>query len=563
MTPRALKKILGAGLAVFLLAAAGSGPPAPPGAGPWSHPVPPAPPSSQPRELHIGLVQSGVQWPTLPPGLIPDSPEAWVMRQVYGPGLVRADHATAAWVPTAIGQEITEGVPEGQVFFTLADDVRFRDGAPLTAEDVLGTFNLYRRIARAGDPFVEAAFTYLDSIIVRPDLHQIGVLTPQRRTGQAYRMALVAPLPPEMWRNASGSPEELRARFSVMDDPLGLGAYRVQVLPSQSGSALLLQLDAVDRSVDGAPEIRRVIVHFYPNDQRLTGAYVTGEVQVARLPTYKAMAALVGQLEGRNFIPRPFARENHFYFLAFNNQDPLLSNDIFRKAISMSIHRTRTVDQGAGRDALSDLPIHPDTPSIGRPARATFLGQTALGLLRDEGFRTRRDRLVTPSGNPIDLELIYPDNTALYESIARQIKQDLVKIGIDVTPTPLPPSQIQSRLRSGDYQMALSEMTLPPTPEALYRIFYSQHAESGLNFTRYGNSGFDTSMEAYLNLPELRNRETFLDGAIDYLQRDVPLLPLFFQGSVYFMINGNVVDPQSVGRINQDVQLLSRWKWKR
>ena len=104
-------------------------------------------------------------------------------------------------------------------------------------------------------------------------------------------------------------------------------------------------------------------------------------------------------------------------------------------------------------------------------------------------------------------------------------------------------------------------MTLPPTPGAIRRSFYSTNAASGLNFSRYRNLTFNTSIDAVI-LQRVPNRESYLDSAVRLIGDEFPLLPLFFQANEYYVFNNSIVDPNSVGRVLSRLEPIAKWKWR-
>lgn len=533
------------------------------GAGPSESPLPPTQPEGE-RELHIGVVSSGPFHP-LPPALLGHGPEQWIMEQVFGPGLHRRGRNGGPENRTVLTQEIIDGVRPGWTFYTLRPEILFQDGTALRLEDVRDTYHLYRDMVGAGDVGLDPAFAYLDSVGLRRDLNRVGLVMPARLRDQAHRLAVSAPLHPAMRHGLPQGPQAVRGTLESRRI-IGLGSYRLafDITHERGEGEVIIRLEAVDTGPMTDPEIRRVVFHLYENDQQLIRAFVTGKIQVARLPSYLAQSRLRDEMTGqenRGFITRFFQQRDHFLFLAFNNAYPPLQDAAVRRALAYALNRgamkhpeIREVDE------VSDVPLLPTSP-FGRTVQYTYRPRHAASLLSEEGYRLRGRELVDPAGNPVRFNLVYPSTGGHFEQIARRIKLDLQSIGIIVDVEPLRPDRIEERLREGSYQMALSEMTLPPTPEAILRLFRSENAATGVNFTRYRSTNFDSNIRAAVLRPEIEDPDTYYRGAIERLQLDIPLLPIYFERRSYYAFDTRTLDASTVGRISRQLEPLAQWRW--
>ncbi len=555
---------LGSLAVLLLLGGAGPSDPVP---GPW---WPPAAGPSQPRGervLHIGFVGSG-SFRALPPALMEEGPERWVMEQVYGPGL----HARAPnGVPdsrTSLTEEIIDGVRPGWTFYTLRPQIVFQDASPLELRHIRETYHLYRDMARAGDAGLDPAFAFLDSVSVLADLNRVALVLPARFADQAHRLAASTPLHPSL---LAGLPEEPPAVRSTLLSRriVGLGAYRLSTQPAMTpaaavGAELRLYLEAEDTGPMPDPEIRQVVVHLYENDQQLRRAFVTGEIQMAGLPSYLAQVRLREEMTGqqeRRFVNRFYRQRNQFIFLAFNNAYHPLRPAPMRRALAYALNRDEMKHPEMVQvDQVSDVPLSPEE-RFGPAVQYRYRPLHARTLLNDAGYRLVGGQLVDEAGTPVRFSLIYPSTGEQFERIARRIKLDLQRLGVAVDAQPLRPVEIEERLREGNYQMALSSMSLPPTPEALYRLFHSDNAATGINFTRYRSRNFDSNIQAAALREGIEDRDPYFRGAVDRLQEDVPLLPIYFEQRAYYVFDTGVLDAGTVGRISRHLEPLARWRW--
>jgi hypothetical protein len=564
-----LNKRVGMALAgaVFLL---GSGPgpiSTPPGAdGPVRAPRPisvtaepqPAPP------LRIGLVATGEFLP-LPPTMLSQSSDAWVMEQVYGPGLIWPGTGQESPSRLALASRELPSVNANRVFFELREELRYHDSSLLGLSNLQGTFSLYRRLAREGFAGLDAAFAHIDSIEITSDPRRIGIwmesgmsrnLRGETTLGHLATACLLPSATVRAMRTAT--PDEVRGILATTR-PVGLGGYQWVDRPPLAAAAErtpMFELQAFSDYFEGEPEFERVEIHFFETERQLIEAFVTNQVDVARLPTWQASQTLRSQILGSTVF-RTYPRYDHFYFMAFNTSDSPLRSAVVRRAMVLALDRTGLLSGPRASGRLSDRPID---PAQGAESRGTPQRRRALTLLQtDAGFRLTEGVLYDAAGRPLELSLIYPNHVEHYETMARRIQVDLGHLGFLIAPQPISPQELKQRLSDGNYQLALSEMTMHPTTAELYRLFHSDGVEQGHNFTRYSRLTFDTSLNAVL---QGVRPQFFLGESLDLLENEYPLVPLYFPRWEYYAFNTRVVDSESVGRTLTRLEAIARWKRK-
>lgn len=526
--------------------------------------------------LEIGAVRDDNLRP-LHPALLPDGPWRWIMSQVYGPGPI--DPQQNGVEGRGMLGTYPEEVAGGGIRFTLRRGVKFHNGDELTVHDIKASFEVFQRLVENEHPYVDYAFFFLESIEVDEEVNQVTIRMREGMTEQAYRLAAIPPLVREFYEDLPADSQNIIQALEekMVETPIGLGGYTCPGggVEGDGTSRPLVRLQSFDDYFQGEPQIREVVVHFYPNDREVIQAFITDEVQMVRLPTFRAVQALESQLPGSTHEGSAISifypwRNHHFFFLAFNNQIEPLNISALRRALPYAIKRKDSDfrDLPVGSPQLSDVPLHP------KSRLAEYVSQAARGYLPRAGAlkRIRESEMnTTRTGYPRDeqneryeLTLIYPNHVAHYETMARRIKIDLENLEFIVEPQALPPWELQRRLKEGDYELALFEMTMPPAPEMLRRLFHSYFSRSGINFTRHSSSAFDQNIYSATNSQlSSRVRESHLRDAIDNLYQEMPLLPLEFQAYEYYHFNSNILNGATLGRILSRMEPIARWRWAR
>ncbi|UBV44833.1 ABC transporter substrate-binding protein (plasmid) [Deinococcus taeanensis] len=143
----------------------------------------------------------------------------------------------------------------------------------------------------------------------------------------------------------------------------------------------------------------------------------------------------------------------------------------FRRAMQSAINRERIID--SVYNGLASLPGHGVAP-----ANKTFYANTtrqlggfslsdandaldALGLKKRNAAGTR----LLPNGQPLELDLTYGTDSAVYPPIATIIQSDFAKVGVKVNLRGILSSRLLSTGQSGDWEMILHAFGDQPDPE--------------------------------------------------------------------------------------------------
>jgi len=530
--------------------------------------------------LPIGAI-STMEFVPLPPALLPDGPERWIMEQVYGPGLILPP--LNGVIEPGLIQE-SDGFSEvgtNTFTFTLRSDIRFHsDDLLLTPQHVKDTYEFYKELATSSFSFpeIDPAFALIDSIRIDEESNQVIIEMPSTLREQLLRIAATAPLHPRFLEINEGESPDAQIRRTAWPSPPGLGAYQALYIEDSNTVTLVEHREYFE----DRPNIRNITVRFYDSDGDLNRAFITGDVKLVRLPTLKAYGTVLNQWEQSDPTARQvtspniryYRQPNHFFYLAFNTTREPLNSPYMRRAVAFAIKRTDHDfrDEPPYHSIITDLPLHPDS-RLGQ----RFPGQSQRPYApRSQSLRQIRedpDINATRTGYPRDrewqqfqLELIYPGHVSHYETMARRIKNHLENLQIQVEVTEVTPAELRRRIHSGDYQMAISEMTLPPTVDALQRLFWSRHARGGLNFTRYVNPAFDAAVQGAISHREGQRTEYnwryYAGNCVRILYEDIPLLPLFFQTNQYYFFDNSIVDVEFLGPIGQRLAPMHEWRRK-
>jgi peptide/nickel transport system substrate-binding protein len=404
--------------------------------------------------------------PLLPPGR-----SRWPTRAgVYEP-LHVYNPMTGVWTPW-LALEHTWSSDLRTLRFALRPEVRWSDGAPFTADDVVFTFELMRE-HRALD--LGHVWGYLGEI------RAVDPLTVELDFSRVYVPGLedVAHqpiVPRHVWERVADP------TTFANPDPVGTGPFtEVRVFRDQ-----VYELGANPMYWQGPPAVRALRMPAYPGNDAANLALVEGDVDwagnfvpavertfVARDPEHHdAWSPLVGNM----------------VLLWTNTARPPLDDVRVRKALSMAIDRARLVDvamygmtRPADATGLTDGYAAWLDPAAGDAAWVHHDPPAAGRLLDEAGFPLRGGR----RGLSFDIEVV--SGWSDWVRAAQLIARDLAAIGVDAKLRVYDYGAWMSRLQEGSFSLSVGYSLDGPTPYRFYRWTMATSTVQPLGVTAPGN----------------------------------------------------------------------------
>jgi peptide/nickel transport system substrate-binding protein len=359
----------------------------------------------------------------------------------------------------------------------LRKGLRFSDGVPFDADDVLFSFKVYL------DEKVDAP--QRDSLMPggKPlSVKKTGPYTVTFELAQPYASAerlfdSVAILPRHLLED-SYLRGKLRAEWGVSTSPqemAGLGPFRVKSYVP--GQRLTLQRNPyywkVDRNGKQLPYLAEMTFLFAGNEDAEVMRFEAGETDILSRVSAQNYAVLEKEKSSRSLQLYDLGPGLEYNFLLFNLNStlPAQAGELskkqiwfrevkFRQAISSAIDReamNRIIYLGRGAPLWSHV-----TPgnklwfdaSIARPTRSL---DRSRELLKLAGFSWRADgTLLDGGGVPVEFTIITSASSSQRTEMATMIQEDLKEIGISVQVVPLEFRAMLDRvLQTHDYETAV------------------------------------------------------------------------------------------------------------
>jgi peptide/nickel transport system substrate-binding protein len=310
--------------------------------------------------------------------------------------------------------------------FTLRDNAKWHDGQPVTADDVVFTYNLIK-----DNEFGEYAqwLTHMTSI----EATDPATVTLTFDLPQAFNPGLSIPiLPKHIWDGMTADDIEKFAN----ENPIGSGPFRF--IEWQSGSSLTLERNP--EFWGDAPKAEKITFVLYGNEDVMAQALKGGDVDILT----EVSPTVWDGLKSAQNVKVVSLPSYSFHHIGFNvsedsksHGNPMLRDKVVRQALSYALDRNQLVELAlAGHGRVGDsiipvgitdwyLPIPADQQLDANPDKAKTMLDGA-GYVDGNGDGIREDR----DGNPMEFHLIAIQTTSVDVRSAQLFKDAAERIGI-------------------------------------------------------------------------------------------------------------------------------------
>jgi peptide/nickel transport system substrate-binding protein len=408
------------------------------------------------------------------------------------------------------------------ITYHLRPGVRWQDGFPLTARDVVYTYQQImnpKNDTGARIPYVDVASASApDDRTLKVRLKRVDAAFVPKFFAGSFCWGI---LPQHLLRGYEALNE---VPFNAM--PIGSGPFRVRRW--LRGDRLVL--DPNDRYFLGTPHLR-IVDRFVSDRSTIVTELRTGELEADfRADPAEAIATVANPRLRILKTPLPAAGT-----LLFNVSDPLLRDPRVRTALGFSIDAA-----AVARDVSLGLYLPADPgraafawaydPSVKRPH---YDPAAAARMFDALGWRLTSDGLRRKGGRPLSLTLIAASE-GLDPSFCIALQFQFRRAGIDVNVKNYDPSTFNAPasdggpLRKGAFQLAyLPEYYIDFDADLSSELNCDRQPPKGFNFGHYCNTVVDRANRSALDTLDLSRRKRYYRFVQQQLALDPPWLPLW------------------------------------
>ncbi len=466
--------------------------------------------------------------------------------------LIHIDRESQETVP-ALARSWTASADGRRYTLELRRGLRFSDGHPFDADDVVFSFEVYLDEAVASPQRDLLLIGARPIAVAKLDDHTVEVvlaepyaaaerlfdgfaILPRHRLGEAHRRGELA----TAW--SLGTPP---------DQIVGLGPFRLR--EHRPGEHLVLERNPFYWKVDSAgarlPYLEQLVFRFVPTQDAKVLRFQAGEIDVVERLSADSYAQLAEEAGRRGWEVRDLGPSLDYNFLFFNlnpvaaelprvaRRQRWFRQRCFRQAVSAAIDRqgiARLVYRGRatalathvtpGNKRWVHAALEPSVRSLARASR----------LLEECGFRrAEAGALVDGAGQRVELSILTLASSSERQRIATIVQQDLQQLGIGVQVVALELKAAFERLfQTFDYDaciLGLSGGDTDPNPalnvllsDGSHHLWHLGQSEPATPW----EAEIDRLMKQQLTTLDPRTRKRLYDRVQEIVAEELPMIPL-------------------------------------
>ena len=405
--------------------------------------------------------------------------------------------------------------------FTIRDGVKWSDGKPFSAADVVYTFNLLKK-----NPALDlnANWSVLKSVTQNGNKVVFNFKT--AAVPYFYYIADQTPIVAQHIWTSIKNPTTYKDTKPVGTGPFTMSSCSPQVIKYKKNPSYWQS---------GKPTIDTV---YYP-------AFTSNDPANQQLASGKAQW-------GSQFIPNINAYylkkspDNHYWFppvvnvaVYINQTDPILKNLPVRQAMAYAIDRNKVSEIGEyGYEPPSNqtgivTPTFSDWLDQGLAKKVDYNPAKAEQILQQAGYKKVGGVYQTPDGKPLSFTMINIGGYSDWVASAQLVQEQLKAVGIKVVPQNLSSQTYDNDVYTGHYQLAYDgNQTAGPTPYyELRSLLYSKGSApigktAGSDWERYSNPQADQLIEQYAATSDSATQHKIVKQLEAAMVNDIPVIPV-------------------------------------
>ncbi|HXD98609.1 MAG TPA: peptide-binding protein [Candidatus Acidoferrum sp.] len=411
--------------------------------------------------------------------------------------------------------------------FQLNEGVKWHDGVPFTADDVVFTWQAMIN-PRTPSPY-KSDFNDVERV------EALGPLAVRVTYKKPYAKALMS------WGSAMMLPRHLLESYVANGKireapqnwvaPVGTGPYRFKEM--KSGEKIVVV--ANPNYFKGRPSISRIVYRIIPSqatiflELKAQGVDVTGltALQYKRQTEYPAFEKAYNKFRYPG---------SGYTYLGFNLKDPRFADRRVRMAFAHAINKQELLDGvvlGLGREATG--PFRPGTWADNPKVKGVpYDPKKAAALLAEAGWTTRNaDGLLVKDGKPFTFELLTNQGNDERKKVAEIVQASLRDLGVGVDIRILEwAALLKEHVKKRNFDAMILGWGTGADPDQFVVWHSSQSGPDDLNHISYKNPEVDALLEAGRSSCVQADRTRFYHRLHEVLAEDQPLVFLYWRDAL-------------------------------
>jgi len=455
---------------------------------------------------------------SLIPTITSDNASHEVGSQIYS-GLVTFDKDLKPVGDLAESWEFSKDCRD--LTFRLRPGVKWHDGQPFTADDVVFTWQTIID-PRVPSPY-KSEYGLVESVRADgPDVVRVHYSQPFAKALTNWATAM---LPKHLLERyvREGRIREAPQNWSA---PVGTGPYRFKELRSGEKVVLVSNPDYWE----GRPYISRIVYRIIPSQATTflelkakgVDAMLLTALQYQRQTSYPAF---------RQAYQRFRHPGNAYTYVGFNLKDPRFADRRVRQAFAYAIDKRQVMEGvrlGLAREATG--PYKPGTWVYTDKVKTyPYDMDKARRLLAEAGWTRNSDGLLVKDGRPFSFELLTNQGNDERKKIAEIVQAQLRELGVTVEIRPLEwAALLKEYIKKRKFEAIVLGWGIGIDPDQYVVWHSSQTGPDQLNHISYANPEVDRLLEAGRTSCVQSERVKYYHQLQEVLADDLPLVFLYF-----------------------------------
>jgi len=387
-----------------------------------------------------------------------------------------------------------------QYTFYMRKDVKFHDGKPLTAHDVVFSQQIYMN-PESINPYRSnfedvAKVEALDDYTVRFTLKKKNVLW---MYGSPPHAAILAK------HQFPKGVEDFNNNTKIHRNPIGSGPFKFK----EWKTAERIVLEANKDYWKGRPYLDQIIMRVLPDSNVEVLNLLKGTIDFLEVIQPKSVTQVTKDKDLK-VLKYNVAR---FDFIGWNTQNPKFKDKAVRQALAYGLNRQAIIDKIMLKNAtLAVSNFMPDSPFHNPGLKPLpYDVKKANQILDQAGWKLNKDGIREKNGVKLEFELAYNNGNKIRESVAAAAQQDWKKLGVKATPRSYDFSIMLERADKGELDAWVLAVSLGPDPDqsnlyATKDIPTAQNDFNGFNSNRISDPRLDELLDKFTQEPDAKKR---------------------------------------------------------
>jgi len=367
--------------------------------------------------------------------------------------------------------------------FHLRHDVKWQDGVPFTAQDVLFTLQAIQN----PDSRSPLASSWQGVTATAPDNYTVvyTLPTPYPPFIESTTVGIVP-------RHALENVDPAQLRTTGFDQhPIGTGPFKVE---SFMAGANQVVLQANPSYFGGQPKLDGFTFHFYPTAQAALTAYAQHQTDSISQVSSNISAQAAKQPDLLFYDHALPSATTLFY----NMTNGVLNDHAVRLALDQATNRQALINASEPNLAIpASQPLLPQQPGYTTQYRQDQYNPAAAATaLQAAGWKLGSNGLRSKNGQELKLTVVTLQGSSL-QTMAQALAKQWRTIGVQLNVRATDLSSLeQSYIRPRNFQMLLYGIDIGADPDVYPYWHSSQAADPGLNLSQYKSPAADTALES-------------------------------------------------------------------